>query len=272
MSGTRSKTFTQELQLQSADASSPLQYTVGGFYLHETARDGTSYYYLNRTYTTATAAAQGLPVLYGGIGGFGAANGCQFSYTTPAACNLNYTTGNVFDSRAETAAKTKSYAIYGQASYTFDNRLTLTLGARYTIDDKDYKSIFQSPNNGTLFAGQYATAQGLPGSPGNYYAVNPFYSDSFANLTCGGFTAQPISTGGSNVPVATVPNYFYTLCGSRKFKFGTSGGGRLQADARQSAVRQLQHRPALGRVRRGHVRGEQSGSVHDLRFRRRASL
>ena len=221
VTGTRSRTFTQELQVQSADASSPFQYTLGGFFLDESARDGTSYYYLNRNYTTATAAAMGLPVYYGAIGGVGAANGCQFSYSTPAACSLNYTTGNIFDSRNESAAKTKSYAIYGQASYRVDERLTLTAGARYTVDDKDYRSIFQSPNNGTLFAGQYATAQMLPGTAGNYYAVNPFFSDSFANLTCGGFTAQPISTGGSSTPVATVPNYFYTLCGSRKFKFGT---------------------------------------------------
>ena len=221
VTGTRSKTFTQEFQLQSNSKSSPFQYTLGAYYFNETARDGSSYYYLNRTYTTATAAAQGLPVLSGGIGGYGAANGCQFSYTTTAACNLNYTKGNIFDSRSESAAKTKSYAVYGQASYTFNSKLTFTFGARYTIDDKDYRSIFQSPNNGTSFAGQYATAQGLPGVGGNYYAVNPFYSDNFANLTCGGFTPQPISTGQSNTPVATVPNYFYTLCGSREFKFAT---------------------------------------------------
>ena len=226
VNGTRSKTFTQELQLQSHDAASPLQYTVGAFYLRETARDATSYYYLSRTYNTATAAAQGLPVLFGGTGGFGTANGCQFSFATTAACNRNYTTGNIFDSRSETAAKTKSYAIYGQASYTFDTKLTLTLGARYTVDDKLYKTIAQSPNNGTLFAGQYAVASGLPGATPanggiNYYAVNPFFSDSFANLTCGGFTPQAISTNQSNTPVATVPNYFYTLCGKRKFKFGT---------------------------------------------------
>ncbi|MEG3153883.1 TonB-dependent receptor [Sphingomonas sp. RB1R13] len=220
VTGTRSKTFTQELQLQSANAASPFQYTIGGFYLNEKAREASSYYYLNRTYTTATAAAQGLPVLYGGIGGFGASNGCQFSFRTTAACNLNYTTGNLFDSRSESAATTKSYAIYGQASYTIDTKLTLTLGARYTVDDKTFKSIAQSSANGTSFAGQYAAAQGFA-NPGNYYAVNPSYSDNFANLTCGGFTPQPISTAQSSTPVATVPNYFYTLCGSRKFKFGT---------------------------------------------------
>lgn len=219
VSGTRSKVFTQELQLQST-SDSPFQYTIGGYYLYETGRDGSSYYYLNRTYSTATAAAQGLPVLYGGIGGYGAANGCQFSYTTPpAACSLNFTTGNIFDSRGVSEATTKSYAVYGQASYEIDDRLTITVGARYTVDDKRYKTIAQAPTNGTLFAGQYAAAQGFA-NPNNYYAVNPFYSDEF-NETCGGFTAQGISTNQSSTPVATVPNYFYTLCGDRKFKFGT---------------------------------------------------
>lgn len=219
VAGTRSKVFTQELQLQSTDVTSPLQYTLGAFYLHETGRDGTSYYYLNRNYSSATAAALGLPVLYGAIGGRGAANGCQFSYTTPpASCSLDYTTGNIFDSRSVAAAETDSYAIYGQASYSFDD-LTITLGGRYTVDDKSYKTIAQAPTNGTLFAGEYATQQGLP-NPGNWYAVNPFYSDA-ANLTCGGFTAQDISTGQSSAPMATVPNYFYTLCGERKFKFFT---------------------------------------------------
>ena len=136
--GTRSKVFTQEVQLQSV-GDSPLQYTLGGFYLSETGRDATAYYYLNRTYSSAGAAAQGLPTLYGGIGGYGAANGCQFSFTTPAACGLNFTTGNVFDSRGLSAATTHSYAVYGQASYSFD-KLTVTLGARYTVDDKDRKS------------------------------------------------------------------------------------------------------------------------------------
>ena len=224
IAGSRSNTFTQELQLQSTDTASRLQYTLGAFYFHEKARDGSSYYFLNRTYRTANAAAQGLPVYYGAIGGRGAANGCQFSFTTPpASCSLDYTTGNLFDSRSVAEAKTDSYAIYGQASYQIGN-LTLTAGARYTVDEKGYKTIAQAPTNGTVFAGQYAVAQGLPGAAtnggANYYAVNPFYSDDF-NTTCGGFTSQAISTAQSSQPVATVPNYFYTLCGERTFKFFT---------------------------------------------------
>ncbi len=225
--GTQSDVFTQEFQLQSASPDSPLQYTLGAFYLEEEGRDGSSFYYLNRNYSTATAAAQGLPVYYGAGGGIGgSSNGCQFSFTTPpSACSVNFTTGNLFDFRNVAAAKTKSYAIYGQGSYDLSDKLTLTLGARYTIDDKEYKTITQSPDNGTVFAGQYAAAQGFS-DPQNYYAVNPFYSDDF-NTTCGGFTSQGISTGQSDEAVAVVPNYFYTLCGEREFDFFTY---RIAAD------------------------------------------
>ncbi len=225
--GTRSEVFTQELQLQSANPDSPLEYTLGAFYLSEEGRDGSSFYYLNRNYTTATAAAAGLPVYYGAGGGVGGSgNGCQFSYTTPpASCSLNFTTGNLFDFRSLAEAETTSYAVYGQASYDVTDQLTFTLGARYTIDDKAYKTITQSPANGTLFAGQFATQQGFA-NPGNYYAVNPFYSDVF-NTACGGFTPQGISTGQSDDAVAVVPNYFYTLCGDREFEFLTY---RIAAD------------------------------------------
>lgn len=218
--GTQSKVFTQEFQLLSANSDSPLQYTLGAFYFSEEASDGSSFYYLNRTYTTATAADQGLPVYYGALGGFGASNGCQFSYTTPpSSCSVDYTTGNLFDFRTAAEAETKSYALYGQMSFDMSDQLTLTLGARYTIDDKKYKTMVQSPANGTLYAGQYAEQQGFE-DPYNYYAVNPFYSDAF-NTTCGGFTSQGISTDQSDQAVAVVPNYFYTLCDKLKEEYFT---------------------------------------------------
>lgn len=225
--GTRSEVFTQEFQMQYANPNTPLDYTIGAFYLEEEGRDGSSFYYLNRDYSTATAAERGLPVYFGAGGGIGGSgNGCQFSFTTPASdCSVNFTTGNLFDFRSVAEAKTKSFAVYAQGSYDLTEDLTLTLGARYTKDDKEYKTIAQSPSNGTLFAGQYAEQEGFT-DPQNYYAVNPFYSDDF-NTTCGGFTSQGISTNQSDTPVATVPNYFYTLCGERDFEFFTY---RIAAD------------------------------------------
>ncbi|MBT0585590.1 TonB-dependent receptor [Alteromonas oceanisediminis] len=218
--GTQSEVFTQEFQLQSTNSDSPLQYTVGAFYLEEEGRDGTSFYYLNRNYSTETAESLGLPVYFGAGGGLGgSANGCQFSFTTPADCNVDFTTGNLFDFLSLAEAKTKSFAVYAQGTYDLSDTLALTLGVRYTKDDKEYKTITQSPSNGTLFAGQYAEQQGFT-DPQNYYAVNPFFTYDF-NPTCGGFTSQGISTDQSDQPVAEVPNYFYTLCGERTFDFFT---------------------------------------------------
>ncbi|MGB6230301.1 MAG: TonB-dependent receptor [Litorimonas sp.] len=220
--GTESEVFTQEFQLQSSDPDSRLEYTLGAFYLEETGRDGNSFYYLNRNYSTANAASLGLPTYYGGIGGFGASNGCQFSFTTPpGSCAVDFTRGNLFDSRNVNAAETKSYAIYGQGSYDLTDKLTLTLGGRYTIDDKTYKTTEQTAfgDPATVFAGQFAAAQGFA-NPGDYYAVNPFFSLEF-NETCGGVTEQGISTNQSDQAVATVPNYFLTVCGEREFEYFT---------------------------------------------------
>lgn len=218
--GTRSEVFTQEFQVQSTDTSSRFQYTVGAFYLKEEGRDGSSFYYLNRNYTTANAASLGLPTYFGAGGGIGGSSfACQFSFTTPDACAVNFTQGNLFDFRTVNEAKTDSYAVYAQGSYDLTDQLTLTLGGRYTVDDKEYKTILQSPANGTLFAGQFAAQEGLTG-PNAFYAVNPFFSFDF-NETCGGFTSQGISTNQSDEPVATVPNYFFTVCEEEKFDFFT---------------------------------------------------
>jgi iron complex outermembrane receptor protein len=220
VAGTESEVFTQELQIQSTDVTSPFQYTVGAFYLNEKGRDGTSFYYLNRNYTTDTADELGLPRYFGAGGGIGgSAFECQFSFTTPDSCALNFTQGNLFDFRTANQAETDSYAIYAQGAYDLTEKLTLTLGGRYTIDDKSFKTILQSPANGTLFAGQFAAQENLPGDNA-YYAVNPFFSLDF-NETCGGFTSQGISTDQSDEPVAVVPNYFFTVCEEEQFDFFT---------------------------------------------------
>lgn len=45
--------------------------------------------------------------------------------------------------------KTKSYAVFGQADYDVSNRLTLTLGLRYSIDDKTFH-YFSNAENGAI--------------------------------------------------------------------------------------------------------------------------
>lgn len=224
---TAAETFSQELQLQSANPDSPLQYTVGAFYMNDKIREAGASVFSSANYTTVGAAANGQPVLYADGGN------CGYSYSplnAPFSCNLNNTVSS--DGAGPAFAKTKSWAGYGQLSYTIDDRLTLTAGARYTVDDKVYKSVAQVPPF-TQFVGTYVAAQNaaavaagqpipFPNAAG-YRAVIPFNEDraTEANFECGGVTPAQFAAVGSNVPVGTVPNYFVTRCGDRKFKYWT---------------------------------------------------
>ncbi len=208
--GTKAYTFSQELQLQSNDHSSPFQYTIGGFYLNDLDYDGSATIGFHN-YTTLTAAAQGLPVLYAG----GSACGFTFQPNT-TSCLIDST--NFADSLNPERARTRSYAGYAQASYTFARKLTFTGGVRYTSDHKTFANVVQDAN--TTYVGTYAKAQGLIG---NYHAEFPLdgSAGTRANFMCGGFTPGTFAAQGSNVIVGAVPNYYQTRCGDRTFSFVT---------------------------------------------------
>ena len=228
---TKARTFTQELQLQSANARSPLQYTLGAYYMKDKINEGSGTIFPRHDYTTLTAAANGFPVLYN------SGSNCGFTFSPlitrfPGACNLS--NFNSPDSASPVQATTKSYAAYGQASYTFFEKLRLTGGLRYTVDDKDFRQGAQTFNGTTSFVGGFVTAQNnaaiaagrpvpFPLGPSGYHAVFPFNKDraTFGNFECGGFTPGDFAEAGSNTVVGTVPNYLVTRCGKRKFKYWT---------------------------------------------------
>jgi iron complex outermembrane receptor protein len=230
---TEAETFTQEFQLQSANASSPLQYTLGGYYMNDKIGEGSGTVFSQTNYTTLTAAANGLPVLYASGGN------CGYSFSpitnTASSCNLSNLASN--DTASPVSAETKSYAGYGQVSYTIADKLTLTGGVRYTVDDKEYRQAaqaggtFTTPVGGaTGFIAQRnaaALAAGqpipFPLGPAGYRAVIPFNRDraNFANFDCDGLTPADFAAAGTNTVVGTVPNYFITRCGERKFKYWT---------------------------------------------------
>jgi iron complex outermembrane receptor protein len=232
---TEAKTFSQELQLQSSDATSPLQYTIGAFYMDDKINEGSASVFSGGNYSTVTAAANGFPVLYADGGN------CGYSFSavtnTAFSCNLNNALSS--DGATPIKARTKSYAGYGQVSYTFAEKLTLTAGVRYTIDDKEYRQVAQPGGAFTTFVGTYvaqqnaaAIAAGQPApfpNPAGYRAVFPFNKDraTFANFECGGLTPGDFAVAGTSTVVGTIPNYFITRCGERKFKYFTY---RLAAD------------------------------------------
>ena len=224
---TQAKTFSQELQLQSANSLNPLQYTLGAFYMNDKVNEGQGTVFSGQNYSTLTAAANGLPVLYA------SGSNCGFTASplnAPFSCNLNNAASS--DSAGPVSARTKSKAVYGQVSYTFADRLTLTAGARYTVDDKSYRSLAQVPPF-TTFVGTFVAQQNaaalVAGRPApfpnaaGYRAVLPFDRNrgTFANFDCGGLTPATFAAAGTNTPVGEIPNYFVTRCGKRKFSYGT---------------------------------------------------
>jgi iron complex outermembrane receptor protein len=80
-------------------------------------------------------------------------------------------------------------------------------------------------NAAALAAGQPAP---FPNA-GGYRAVFPYSKDlvGFANFDCGATTPAQFAAAGTNTPVGSVPNFFVTRCGARKFKYWTY---RLAAD------------------------------------------
>ena len=189
---TLTKTFTQELQILSSDeVKSPLEWIVGGYYFHDTARDR-SVTNVNRGYVTATAPVGQQYYPFG------------FTYL-PSGTGLNQATA--YDSFSAQEQKTRSLAAYGQLSYTFFDKLTLTSGLRYTRDEK------------SVLASRFNTAATGPGS---YFAHS---IDDPVDYSCGGFIgANSASVSASPTAVTQAYNF---VCANNTYSYSTY---RLAAD------------------------------------------
>lgn len=146
---------------------------------------------VNRAYNTATAPAGQQYYTFG------------FTALPTAAQGLNQATA--YDSFSAYQQRIKSYAAYGQLSYTIADKLTLTAGARYTKDDKTLLA--------TIFN---TTAAGGTGSS--------FYANSIndpVNYACGGFVPANAS---SNASAATISTAYKFICNSLSQDFVTYRG------------------------------------------------
>ena len=189
---TLTKTFTQELQVLSSDeVASPLEWIAGLYYFNDTARDR-SVTNFNRSYVTATAPVGQQYYPFG------------FSYL-PSGSGFNQVAS--YDSFSAQEQKTRSLAAYGQLSYTFFDKLTLTSGLRYTKDEK------------SVLASRFNTAATGAGS---YFAHS---IEDPVNYSCGGFIAAN-SASVSASPTAVEQAYNF-VCANNTYSYSTY---RLAAD------------------------------------------
>ena len=143
----RQHQFTQELRLQSNDASARLNWVLGAYYMDEKVQDNTRQDVLRdlRPLFITPDNPTGLSI-ENSVGTFG------YPYTQ----------------------KTKGYAVFGQADYKLTDRLTGTVGLRWSADDKsmDYQSQAEDGLIVILTSKQSKTFSALSGRLGLRYELS----------------------------------------------------------------------------------------------------
>jgi outer membrane receptor protein involved in Fe transport len=157
------ETWTAELRLQGEAAGGRLNYMVGGFFSDESIDQSTSFA-LGQDYGENVGALLFVPT----AGALGANPLTVFTGRDPAGT----TNTNRFQQDA------KSYAIFTHNSFEITDGLELTLGARYSWEDKSGGFSQTAVNN-----------QICPATLGALGAIPAALRPSFIGLGCFGFTA-----------------------------------------------------------------------------------
>ncbi|MBO9710317.1 MAG: TonB-dependent receptor [Caulobacter sp.] len=144
----RQHQFTQELRLQSASPAARLNWVLGAYFMAETVQDNTrqdTLRDLRPMFVTPDNPTGVSPE--NSVAVFG------WPYTQ----------------------KTKGYAVFGQADYKITDKLTGTVGLRWSADDKqmDYKSQIEDGLVVLLTSNQSKTFSALSGRLGLRYEVTP---------------------------------------------------------------------------------------------------
>jgi iron complex outermembrane receptor protein len=144
----RQQQFTQELRLQSNDSTAALNWVVGAYFMDETVKDNTR--------QDTLRDARPLFITPDNPTGLSPAD-------SVAVFGWPYT------------QKTKGYAVFGQADYKLTDKLTGTVGLRWSADDKhmNYQSQIEDGLIVLLTSDQKKTFSALSGRLGLRYEVTP---------------------------------------------------------------------------------------------------
>jgi iron complex outermembrane recepter protein len=142
---TRFKTISQELRL--AGSTDKLNWLIGGFYTKEDMDRGDSY-----VYGTAYEPFIGLLLSSG-------TNPNQVTALTGKAPGTNYVAGS--GARDVYTQKATSLALFTNNSYKLTDALELTLGLRYTSDEKKMTGVYSNTGTNGVACGTALAAQAL---------------------------------------------------------------------------------------------------------------
>ncbi|WP_375420565.1 TonB-dependent receptor [uncultured Sphingomonas sp.] len=206
------KTFTQELRLQGSLFNDKLDWLVGGFYSNEKLKlvdnvvFGANYGAFAACRLVATANP--LPLLQNqanpgclgttpqaALGGANArqALGAGFGALAPAVLaglDRLSTLNNLGDQRSIYRQDSENYAFFTHNILKFTDTLSLTLGARYTHEKKDFRANFN--NNNTVCPAQQAALSPLVTNAAVPAAARTFIG-GIITLTCTGNSSSTLN-------------------------------------------------------------------------------
>ena len=208
------KTFTQELRLQGSLFDDRLDWLVGGFYtnekltLHDNIKFGAQYGSFAACRIVATInpaaalqsqtapgclSAAGRPTLTGALVNAQVAAGIPLA-TATTGTNLLFagidrlsTVNNVGDQLSIYNQDSENYAFFTHNILKITDRLSLTLGLRYTNERKDFAATFN--NNNTICPVQQAALAPLLANP----ALSAL-AGGVVTLTCTGNSSAQLNT------------------------------------------------------------------------------
>lgn len=199
------KTFTQELRLQGSAFNDKLDWLVGGFFTDERLQVKDNIKFGNQygafaacrlvTLVSASAALRN-PAAAGCLTPTGIAtlNGA-FGAAAPvliAGLNRLSTVNNVGDNNTNYFQKSRNYAFFTHNIFHITDTLDLTLGVRYTNEDKKFRANFN--NNNTVCPTQQAFfAPFLTGGATAFPAAVQGLAGAIVNLTCQGNSSSSLN-------------------------------------------------------------------------------
>ncbi len=208
------KTFTQELRLQGSAFNDRLDWLVGGFYtnekltVHDNIKFGTQYGAFASCRIVATVSPNALlrnpaspgclsttpnPLLGGASGrqAFGAGFGALAPAILAGVDRLS-TLNDLGDNLAVYNQDSENYAFFTHNIFKITDRLSLTLGARYTHEKKDFDANFN--NNNTVCPAQQTALSPLLANPA--VVANPALGSligGIITLTCTGNSSSSLN-------------------------------------------------------------------------------